>query len=425
MNNEQIIDYLRSRGRAVPPNDLIQTVTAAVETATAPRSWFAPFIPAVAAVAVAAALLILALLIGQPPDVGPGPTGSEQATSAPSGSASSSPTPSQSQLSLLQPGAVVEIPALDTAGQWGTIRIERGEELGGYPDAAVGSDIFVIELFVTYTAERMPNPAQFGSPDWAVLPSDPNAEFFFLVEPRQFERADGIGLRPAMPLGVYPGAVDIFSTPIEGRIAFAIGRNATDLSLELVYHFGGQELVFALREPGPAPEPVVVAKSPEDEAAIALAAAMAAALYTAPDECVNPVDGYTLTFPDAWYTNTATGDTPACSWFTPDFFEVATPGVAPAEIWIAISVIDSQVGYTGLTEIYLSEQLEIDGRPASRVEYNTNATADPDFRGYQYVIPLGENGPTLVAGTHTNAADNYLLAKAVLDRIMASFAFED
>jgi hypothetical protein len=283
----------------------------------------------------------------------------------------------------------------------------------------------VIELLITYDAQRLPDPRQFGSPDWYVRPSDPNAEFFFLVEPREFERVNGIGVRPTMPLGVYPGTIDVLATPTEGRIAFTIGRNATDLTLELVYHSGRQELVFPLREPGPTPEPVAVAKSPEEEAAIAQAAATAAALFTDPDECANPVDGYRLTFPDAWYTNTATGDTPACSWFTPEFFEVVVPGVAPDEIWIAIHVIDSQVGYTGVTEIYLHEQLEVDNRAASRVEYNANPRTDPDFRGYQYVIPLGENGPTLVVGTHTDVADDYLLAKAVLDRIMASFVFDD
>ncbi len=39
------------------------------------------------------------------------------------------------------------------------------------------------------------------------------------------------------------------------------------------------------------------------------------------------------------------------------------------------------------------------------------------------MIPLGENGPTLAAGTNSDDADDYLLAKAVLDRIMASFEF--
>jgi hypothetical protein len=427
MNDEQIIEYLRSRARAEPPPQLIQAVMAAVESTPPPRSWFAPFIPAIAVAAVAGALLMLALLIGQRP-VGPAPIGSEQPTPSATEAPSASPTasPSASQLSLVEPGAVVDIPAVDATGQWGTIHIERGEELGGYADAAVDPATFVVELLVSYTPERMPDPAEFGLSDWHLRPTDPDPEFSFLAEARLFERANGVGFRPTMPLGEYPGAVDIFTTPTEGRIAFAIPRNGAALSVELVYQLGEQEMVVALREPGPPPDPVPVATpQPTSEAAIAEAAATAATLFTAIDECTNPVDGYTLTFPDAWYTNTATGDVPACSWFTPEFYEVASPGVAPDEIWIEIGVIDGMVGYTGLTEIYLNEQLEVDGRPAARVEYNANARADPDHRGYQYVILLGENGPTLVAATSTDRADNYLLAKAVLDRIMASFAFED
>ncbi len=276
------------------------------------------------------------------------------------------------------------------------------------------------------TRTECPEPAQFGTSDWAVRPSDPSADGFFVAEAREFERANGFGLRPAMPLGIYSDAVDIFTTPTEGRIAFAVPRRAADLSLELVYQLGGQEQVFALRDPGPPPEPVAVATpQPTSEAAIAEAAAMAAALFADPDTCTNPEDGYRLTFPDAWYTNTATGDVPACSWFTPEFFEVTVPGEPPEEIWIFIAVFDGESGYTGLTEIYLNERLEVGGRPASRVEYNPNATVNPDYRGYEYVIRLGENGPTLAAGTKTEDADDYLLAKAVLDRIMASLEFTE
>lgn len=433
MNDEQIIEYLRTRHRGDfdPPLGAVSTVMAAVSSVPANRAWFASFMPAAAAAAVGAAF-VLALLFGVGPNIGPGPG----ATEKPSTFASPTPVPSSvvpspsptdaapPVRSLVQPGDTVGLSATDSQGEWGSIRLERGDDLGGYRDAEIPPDSFLIEVFVAYDAQRMPDPAQFGMSDWAVRPSDPSADGFFVAEAHEFERANGIGLRPAMPLGMYPGAVDIFTTPTEGRIAFAISRRAADLNLELVYQLGGQEQVFALRNPGPPTEPVAVATpQPTSEAAIAKAAAMAATLFTEPDECVNPEDGYRLTFPDAWYTNTATGEVPACSWFTPEFFEVSAPGVPPEEIWISISVVDGDVAYTSLTEIYLNEELLVGGRPASRVEYNPNATANPDYRGYQYVVPLGENGPTLVAGTDTDHADDYLLAKAVLDRIMASFEF--
>lgn len=431
MNDEQIIGYLRGRHRGSfdPPPGALNAVMAAVDDAPAERSWFASFVP-LATIGVAAAL-ILAVIYGLGPDTGPAPDPSQQPSIAasPTPEAPSVPSPSATEpdrtdRSLTQPGDTASLPATDAAGEWGTIQLERGDDLGGYPDAEITADTFLVEVFVVYDARRTPEPAQFGTPDWAVRPTDASPDRFFVIEAQQFERANGIGLRPAMPLGVYPGAIDIFTTPTEGRIAFAIPVRDADLHLELVYRLGDDEQVFALREPGPAPEPVAVATpQPTSEAAIAEAAAKAAALFTEPDVCANPEDGYVLSFPDAWYTNTATGDVPACSWFTPSFFEVTTPGVTPEAIWISINVFDGQTGYTSLTEIFLNEQLEIGGRDAFRVEFNPNSTADPDYRGYHYVIPLGENGPTLSAGTSTDQADDYLLAKAVLDRIMSSFEF--
>lgn len=430
MSDEQIIEYLRSRGRGVPPADLTGAVMAAVESAPASRSWFAPLVPAAAAVAAAAALLVLALLIEQPPGVGPAPSGSEEPTPAPSITPSASPEPSTPALSLVQPGQVVEIVAVDDAGEWGTVRVERGPDLGGYPDAAIDPGLFVIELVVTYAPERVPDPPQFGASDWTLRPSDPNAEHFFVVEPSVFERADGFGSRPEPALGIYPGAVDIFTTPTEGTIAFSVPRREANLALELVYRSAsGEEVVMAVRTPGPPPEPVAVttpsASAAQNAAEAAAAAARAEELLLTPDECTNPVAGYTVTFPDAWYTNTETGDVAACSWFTPDFFEVRAAGVAPDEIWISIGVFDGVVGYTSLTPVYSGDDVTIDGRQGHRAEFNPDWDAKPDYRAYHYVIPLSESGPTLVASTNNERADDYALAKAVLDRIMASFAFVD
>jgi hypothetical protein len=431
MNDERIIEYLRARhaGQLRPPSGAVASIMRAVDEAVPQRSWFASLIPAAAVVVVGVVAVLVFMALGQ--DVGPtpDPTASPTTSAVPSAGASPSPIPSPTPTSrpccpLLKPGDTADLPATDNDGEWGSIRLERGDDLGGYPDAAIPGDTFVIEVFVTYDPQRMPEPAQFGRPDWAVRPIDAPADRFFVIEAQEFERANGIGLRPAMPLGVWPGAADIFTTPTEGRIAFAVPRRDADLSLELVYRLGDDEQVFALRDPGPAPEPVAVATpQPTSDTAIAEAAAVAAELFTQTDECINPEDGYRLTFPDAWYTNTATGDVPACSWFTPEFFEVAVPGEAPDEIWIGINVFDGVTGYTSITEIYLNEELSIGGRQAFRVEFNPNVTTNPDFRGYHYVIPLGENGPTLAAGTSTDQADNYLLARFVLDRIMASFSF--
>ena len=434
MNDEQIIEYLRARhhGQFDPPADAIAAVMTAVEGIEPQRSWFAALMPAAAAAAIG--LVALAVFMTFGPNVGPAPGASESParSTAPSPSPSStlipSPTPDgRPCCPLLQAGDSVSLAATDSQGEWGTIRLERGEDLGGYPDAAIPGDTFVIEVFVSYDAQRVPERGDFGRSDWTVRPTDAPADRFFVIEAQEFERANGIGLRPAMPLSVWFLGVDILTTPTEGRIAFAVSRRDADLQLELVYLLGDEEQVVALREPGPAPAPVAVATpQPTSDVAVAEAAAMAAALFTDLDECANPEDGYRLSFPDAWYTNTAIGDVPACSWFTPEFFRVAEPGEVPDEIWISLGVMEGVLGYIGTTEIYFDETVTIDGLEVRRVEYNPNPSGDPGYRAYHYrIIPdEGAEGPTFVAGTDTDIADDYQLARAVLDRIMASLEFD-
>jgi hypothetical protein len=119
---------------------------------------------------------------------------------------------------------------------------------------------------------------------------------------------------------------------------------------------------------------------------------------------------------------------PACTWFSPSFFEVTQPGVAPEEIWISMGTEPYLFGYIGTTQVFSSEEIEISGRDASVLEYNPSPMFDAFFRGYHYVIRLGADpsqGPTFVAQTDNQTAADYALAKAVLDRIMASFEFTD
>ena len=151
------------------------------------------------------------------------------------------------------------------------------------------------------------------------------------------------------------------------------------------------------------------------------------ALFSRIDTCANPEGGYTVTFPDDWYTNTAIGDQAACSWFTPDFFEVDVPGEMPEEIWISIGLVVGLVGYNTLTPVESSEEVAIGGHAGHRAEYRTLEDindADSDDLTYHYVIPFDTGGPTLVAATDVKVADDYELAKAVLDRIMASMELD-
>ncbi|MFN2483543.1 MAG: hypothetical protein ABR509_01215 [Candidatus Limnocylindria bacterium] len=149
------------------------------------------------------------------------------------------------------------------------------------------------------------------------------------------------------------------------------------------------------------------------------------ALFESRDMCTNDEDRYTVTFPAEWYTNARIGDVPACSWFTPELWDATDGSPAPDQIWISAGSIDMAFGYTSLTKVYFSEDVTIDGHLGHRTEYNANETEEPDYRQYHYVIPLVDEtkGPTFIAGTDTDSADDYDLARAVLDRMMATLRF--
>jgi hypothetical protein len=143
------------------------------------------------------------------------------------------------------------------------------------------------------------------------------------------------------------------------------------------------------------------------------------ALFITRDECENVADGYRLELPDAWFTNTAIGEVPPCSWFAPTTFEVDDPSEVPAEIAITIELIDGDSG--SVSEDVISRETGIVGRTqeAVRVEWGS---ADGGRR-YVYQIQLGptpEEGPNILAMTSTEMGGDYELNKAVLDRIIAT-----
>lgn len=148
------------------------------------------------------------------------------------------------------------------------------------------------------------------------------------------------------------------------------------------------------------------------------------ALFEDPDDCENLEDGYRIEFPESWYRNTEIGDVPACSWFSPDFFEVDDPSTPPDEIAIEIFVLDGDNGY--LDEPISREEVIVGSTQiAVRVEVS-GTSRDDDGTTYAYVVQLGptfEDGPNLVARTDTDMGGDHELNRAVLDRIMASIEF--
>jgi len=121
----------------------------------------------------------------------------------------------------------------------------------------------------------------------------------------------------------------------------------------------------------------------ESLTADATAVAAARDLFTDRDVCLDAERGLGVVFPDAWWTNTAVNDLPACSYFAPEFFELGEPGTVPDEVDISITVFDG--GYGRFNEIVGTETLTLMGRPVTRWEL-----AAADGRTYQYVVLLGE-----------------------------------
>lgn len=191
--------------------------------------------------------------------------------------------------------------------------------------------------------------------------------------------------------------------------------------------------------PGPSPSPSPVAASPppgyvsvEGLPITVLANDEADALFGEVDTCASEA-GYTVTFPASWYTNPATDGVPACAWFAPEPFDasmrrVATNPPPPDGVWISMGVADGGVGYTSVTPTCMTEDLSIGGYHGHRAEVGPSTldeiAARPDYRAYHYVIPFEEFGPTFVAGTDVDMADEYPLSKAVLDRVIATISFD-
>ena len=447
MNDRPIVEYLRARARVTPPPDLVGSIAEAVVGVPQRRtSQFTLWLPGVAAVGATAVIAVLAILLGQALTVGPSP--------APSQSPIPSDSPTESvnsipQADLVEVGSQVTLDALDQSGAWGTITLTRGPDIAGYP-GFTEPDLFLIQVFVDYEPTRVPMPQEFGASDWLLGAADPNAEHFFIAESTNSRAIDESWPAPTPLLGDC-AAIEVMSTPCDGWVQFPVTRRDANLELKLAYAptccSGGGVLSgadpltgvarFRVRLPGPAPDPLPSPTPAPGQAGYVeqpglpfsvLDNAEADALFIDADSCTNPVDGYTVSFPDAWYTNTEIGDVPACSWFTPGFFEVTEFGTTPDEIWISLGTIDSGFGYIGTTEVFASEVLAIGGLEGRRLEYNPSPMFDPDYRGYHYVIDLAELhavGPTFIAQTDNETAADYALAKAVLDRIIASLRWTD
>ena len=432
MNDDQVQDYLRGRGRVEPPHDFVGSVLNAVADAPQRRAaWFAPFLPAAVAIGAAAAIAVMAFLVNQTTDVGPSPL--------PSPSIHDSPAPSSAEpgSALLEPGETVELQALDSSDAVGTITVTRGLNTGGdASDPDPTGDSFHVEVQFEYALDEVPSPAEWGRRDWTLEVSG-GALDGLTVGPWDVPLTSTTA-GPQPPLGSFAGAVVPEPGTYSGWIVFAVPREAADGALFLRYSPAGRESPqpdILVREPGSAPDPIAgVPASPEPTYAPVggmpfpvIESSEADALFVEPDTCSNLQGGYTVSYPDDWYTNTDIGDTPACSWFSPTFFETDASGSVPDEVAIEIHVRETGLGQIPEWPRVLQETVSIGGYEASRME---DATPRPDGGfdfSYHYAAWLDEDplGLKVTAWTQSEGQSDYLLHKAVLDRIIGSLEFRD
>lgn len=353
---------------------------------------------------------------------------------APSGSS----TPAADVLNAIYAaGDAVMIDALDSGGRWGSITLTRGDDAGGYPTGGVPADSFVVEVQVSYAADRKPTSSGFGLLDWTLTPTGHPFAPVMPADPAEWDAA-------RLPLDNFR-EVEASWGPFTGRIYFLVPRDAADESLVLVYRPAealGRAMHIPVRQPGPAPAPVPTATPVPTPVPVTyvgrdgapftiIDSSEADALFSAPDTCTNPVAGYIVTYPDDWWTNTAIGSVAACSWFAPTSYDVANPNVVPDEVVIVIWVYDGAFGFVDMPRDSLHEEISVDGYEAVRRQnvgmcYSNGGCQDLP-PSYEYTVILSGSqaeGPTLRAVTSSEGTDQYILNRAVLDRMMASFQSE-
>jgi len=354
---------------------------------------------------------------------------------APATSSPAEPTPAEG---LLRAGDTVTIQARDAAGTWGTVTLVRGRDTGGYPTDAIDPGSFTVEVFVTYEVDRAPTAGVFGRGDWALVFADDGAPA-------------GRPFRPAMPpdpadidvtrleIGEYESvAVDWSGETLSGALFFEVPREDSVRALQLVYRpAGAAHALFSVpvRAAGHPPAPVATATpvpTPgpvqyvvrEGASFTVIDSPAADELFAAPESCTNAL-GHVVAYPAAWHHE-------QCTWFGPHPFDVSDPLSTLADAVIEMQVVDGAFGSFNTPEVWLQEQVEFAGWQGRRLEIVGTHYEGGGFEAhpaiYQYSATFGGPGdeaPSLRAVTDSARVDDYDLAKAVLDRMIASLRLAD
>ena len=358
--------------------------------------------------------------------------------SAPEPITSASPAASADPWTLIDEEATLELAAVDAEGRWGTVTVTRGPDRGGYravahfdldPAATDISDmffhndpaLFYVEIHIAYAADRSP-VADVGRDDWLLI--GPDGEF---IAPISVSALD-----PELMMG--PGATDIFASPVEGRLVFAVPRDLAAGRLSLVYEPAGARIL--VREPGPPPASVPNPQPPapvdylrrEGSPITVIDSASADGLFTEVGTCTDPAAGFSIDYPATW-TVVASDETP-CGRFEPPGAGGATRSEV-VSLWMAPAGASVQVGgpaLPGAAEPITS----VGDLPAARNEVVGVGGGFIDIGSLQYAYLIGLDrqmpnvqpfGRTLILDTGWNLdldPEAYRERKAIMDRMAAS-----
>lgn len=481
MNDEQIVEYLRSRGQATPPLDFGTFVMTAIDSAPPARSAFIRFLPAFVAVGAAAVLMVVAFLLGQGREVGPAP------------SALASPSASADEVTLAELDAavtgavealaasggvqgrhvytiehyiasatwfdwrpngdqvVVEMQDIDVSAPWWTDPdgqpLSVGERIETNISVVVGGSWYISRDDGWTVALDEGRPLTYGigmltgdMPAVAGIP--PNADATVSRDDLQdggevwtleFEGEEGtVTVEWRMD-----AEARLVSYAVQGAgVAMTPGVNLGTASTRAVIEFtplAGPEPIaapdLAIR-PDPAffgfPDDFPLAPSASEPAPEPVAAVQLA-------ECIDPTGTYRVALPEGWWTNPTfdhplMGEQPACHFFGPAAFEPAggdPDNVVPPGVSFTISFLDG--GCIGFINPELSQrELEIDGWPATATEFAQGKEEANPPGHLQYVINLRPGvdceagGAFIVARTAVEMEGDYEANKAILDEVMAS-----
>lgn len=474
MTDDRVLEYLRSRGAAAPPADLVRSVMAAVDADPGQRSRFGAALPVLVAAGAATVIFVLALLFGFGRDIGPAPTPF----------ATPSPDAMDVTVEELQQAVAAAVDVLrDSPGVEGTGTSHVLGELGSatWFSWRPGGDQVVVtrmDVDVTQTAwwldpdggppargENVATTIQVLSGDTHYrAAAEIGGEVGWTIHDR-FTAPDVLGVPfPAILDGVVEPWESSFATSVEGEASvespvdggalwtltrpfrtgsvideFDIGPDGALRSMSTEYvdvepNPEDAPLITStlveltvLEDPDPIPAPDVDAAPdptdfglPADFPLIGPAPASPPAggpLITDDPECVHTSGAYRVTLPLGWWTNVAfedpeLGDISACEYLAPAEFDPtsATPD-RPIPDGVALRLMYVDGGCVGSFLATLStRETMVDGHPASITEYAQGTEADDPPGGYEYVVNLAPEIDCELGGRFILAATGVQMA---------------